>query len=83
VPEVGGGALVLTAIAGPWPTIRLQQLERSEDHRKTEQEEQRRPSIHSTATAGTRVAAHTPTDEASAWLIVVAIRTPSKTAQGR
>ncbi len=33
---------MLTALAGPWPTIRLQQLERSEDHHKTEQEEQRR-----------------------------------------
>jgi len=32
---------------------------------------------------GTRLAAHTPTDEARAWLIVVAIRMPSMTAQGR
>src|SRR5438309_9252474 len=42
-----------------------------------------RPRIHSTTAVGRRLAAHAPTDEARAWLIVVAIRMPSMTAQGR
>src|SRR2546422_11368150 len=33
--------------------------------------------------AGIRVAAHTPTDEARAWVTVVAMRMPSRMPQGR